>query len=121
MVLNLGTNPISSNPKINKELVTTIYSVKVYDKNGNEVTIFDYTPAVFGTGDSVNAKAGDILVPNGSNFNIVQRNHYHAAANGLLGEWKISPIGLSPGLFSNYEIPTMRLSIFLMVTLIQQS
>ena len=78
-------------------------SVKVYDKNGNEVTIFDYTPAVFGTEDNVDSRAADVLIPNGSNFVIVQRNHYHAAANGFLGTWELNQKGLFPTKFPSYE------------------
>ena len=95
-------NTISSNPKINEELVTTIYSVKVYDKKGKEITIYDYTPAVFGTEDSVDSEAADVLVPDESNFSIVQRNHYHAAANGFLGTWGLNKKGLFPTEFPGY-------------------
>ena len=82
-------NTVSSDPKVNKELVTTLFSIKVYDKNGKEIEIYDYTPAVYGQGDNVNAKAADVLVPEGDSFKIIQRNHYHATANGLLGEYSI--------------------------------
>ena len=48
------------------------------------------------------AKAADLLVPEGDNFRIVQRNHYHAAANGLLGEYKYGQKSLFPSSFPNY-------------------